>query len=226
MMPVLRRILALTLIAALGMGLSACQPESKPRSTKTLKDVVEGPSKFDSKTIEARAMARLKDGGLHFKTKTIEGMRDPFALNRYICDGVERHLEDQFLRKQQFSNAFILKELGVLPETLQQSYATCFFEKGLKTMSLSAYFKDEKGFLAPQALAGYRAFAAGPQAKLLAKAIELQGQKPKSEAARKQIQGFMSELDKLWRAQDRKALIRKRGDFMRQRLDAGAWPVQ
>ncbi|HEY9844334.1 MAG TPA: hypothetical protein V6D23_27945 [Candidatus Obscuribacterales bacterium] len=202
----MRRIMPLLLMLPMLACLSAC-PESVTER-KSYKEPMTG-----------------EDKPLAFKARTLGYIKRPPELGKYVCEGLETQLQDRYIHHKQYSAAFILKTLSELPATLQNTYATCYLEAELKEEGFGEYFNINQAFLGPQALAGYKAFGAVNQIKILAKALELGKLKPKTAKDKTALAKELAKLDLQWAALDPKQLLALRGDYSRRRFDAGEWPT-
>src|SRR5688500_230660 len=123
------------LLLPLLLCLCGCPPEkAEPDSNKTLKDVLEAQPSGDPAEIEKKAVSHAKDGPLVFRARTINQMHEPTTLSRYVCGAIDTHLQDRFILRKQYSNEFILTTLKEQPDSLVNTYATCYVEKELRTL--------------------------------------------------------------------------------------------
>lgn len=200
----------LTLLTGLLVCFSGCdQIKPKPHEKGNNRDLL---AKYDKP--------------IAFKKRTLGYISRPEELGKYVCQALENQLEDRYIVHQQYSATFILKTLSELPATLQNVYATCYLESELKEESFSDYFRINQAFLGPQALEGYKAFAAITQAKLLSQAMSLGTRKAKNDQEKAQIAAELGRLDKLWKQQSLKEVNKLRGLYSRARFDAGDWPAR
>lgn len=161
----------------------------------------------------------------HFKARFLNALHDPYSTSRYICDTVETYLQDRSIADQQFSYRYLQGVLNQLPASLRQSYATCYLEQDLRREGFHAYFEEGSGFLASEALAGYKDFIAMPQAEILTKALNLAKQRFAHKILPAQAAKQYAALDKAWRQTHHEQLLLARGSFMQRTLSAGAWPI-
>lgn len=83
-------------------------------------------------------------------------MRTLRQKDKYVCDKVSQFIQDQMVKNANYSDAFYMKTLSQLPQELQWIYATFYVERESALDGFMGYIKRTRGFLAPQALRGYR----------------------------------------------------------------------
>lgn len=100
-----------------------------------------------------------------FNPRAYERMRTQRQKDKYVLDKVSQFVQDKMVKNANYSDAFYLKTLGLLPQELQWLYATFYVERESALDGFSGYIKRTKGFLAPQALQGYRLLGQQKQAQ-------------------------------------------------------------